>query len=80
MNSITFYVDVNDYVFKCEYYERINQEKIESINLPKEKLRNIFFEFIKKYPNGTQRMNEKYSTFTFFDVDVLEIDKLIAES
>ena len=81
MNSITFLVDINDVVSDCSYFEAYKSKKRIGIRLPKEALSDIFFKFVKAYPNSEIVEEEgEYNRVTFYDVDVDYIDKLISIS
>lgn len=78
MNNIKFYLNMNDDVIKCEYYEKIDDFKYELIILPPKELYDIFSQFLKKYDKSlSEEQNGDINILTFNDVDVFEIDKII---
>jgi len=81
MNSARFYVDMNDNVLKCEYFERIDEFRHELIVLPALELHDLFLRFLKKYHNPvSDEINDTVNMVTFHDIDVNEMDKLINKS
>lgn len=81
MNSIRFYVDMNDNVLKCEYFESIDKFVHEIIKLSPIELHDMLFRFLKKYSFPiSDVLNNEVSVITFFDVDVFEMDNIIERS
>lgn len=80
MNSLEIYIDDNDFIIDCVYQESIDEYLKEKIVLPQEKLQEIFKKYIKKYPNYMEKIEEKYIVYSFNDIDINDIDKILKES
>lgn len=80
MNSLKFFVDINDNVVRCVYQENIDKNITEIITLPNTILHDIFFRFIKAFPDVVPTINGSLNIFTFYDINDLLIEKLINDS
>lgn len=80
MNSLEIYIDDNDFIIDCVYQESIDEYLKEKIVLPQDKLQEIFKTYIKKYPNYIEKIGEKYIVYSFNDIDINDMDKILKES
>ena len=80
-NLLRFYVDDNDKIYKCDYFENIAGMIHETINVRQETLKRLFNKYIKDQRiYHEEKIYDSFILYKFYDVDINEIYELIRMS
>jgi len=81
MNSISFYINSNGDIIKCECTENNNNYKQTTIDLPQQRIQEIFFSLINNYKkNEINLKNNNLNIITFNNIKQEALYKIIQEN